>query len=182
MYNFAGEYIYANSHTSPKNHSVCEQMAILLATSSFKTNALIVFSMNLICSAPLYKLFFTDENEMVIPVILPFIDPETPNGFYINLANQLFICAYGVITIPATELITCVLKNTISVSAAVIENTLLEFEGLLMENEELSSKRSWQFRNIVLKILDYERCGLIFWTSVCNNRAQKRLNPCYSIQ
>lgn len=40
-------------------------------------------------------------------------------------------CVYGAVIIPATELITCVLKNTASATAAIIENSLQEFEDSL---------------------------------------------------
>lgn len=116
-----------------------------------------VFSMFLTCCAPLYKIFFTDEYEMIIPVVLPFIDPETKYGFYINLGNQLVSCAYGLIIIPGTELMTCVLKNTISVTAAVIQNSLLEFDNLVQQNEAFSMEYAQGFQNIILKILDFDK-------------------------
>lgn len=165
LYNFAGNCLYANSQNSAKTHEVCDKMAIDLLDGTIKITLLIFLSIEITCCAPLYKIFFTEEKEMIIPVILPFVDPDTQNGFYINLANQLVTCVYGVIIIPGTEMVTCILKNTISASAAIIENVLLEFEEMLQKSTEFSSKRSWQFQNMILQIMDFDRlvkCHPIF--------------------
>lgn len=160
MYNFAGDCIYANSDISRENECVCNEMAIQLIRSSIKIKMLILFSIFLTCCAPLYKIFFTDENDMIIPVLLPFVNIETQNGFYINLANQLVTCGYGVIIIPGTELITCVLKNAVSVTAAVIRNSTLEFSNEMQKNNTFSTQHTYNFRNIILKILDFDRFQL----------------------
>lgn len=133
-------------------------MAIELVTGTSKVLLLLAFSFGFITSAPLYKNLFTDEKEMIIPVILPFIDPETENGFSVNLISQLFCIAFGSIIIPAIEIVTCVLKNTVSTSAAIIENSLLVFKGCLKSDGNLN----WEFRNTIMKILDFNRCEVDF--------------------
>lgn len=157
LYSFAGEYIYANSEFSVENRNVCDRMAIDLITSTAKIIFLIFFSIFLAVCAPLYINFFTDGNEMLIPIILPFVDPETRNGFFINLANQLIIAFFGSIAIPATEVITCVLRNNILVAAAVIENTIKELEDVIAHCKGFSVDHHRQFQNIILKTLDFDR-------------------------
>lgn len=157
LYNFAGEFIYANSGTSSKNHRVCNRMAIYLLSGSIKISLLMLFSVSLCVFPPLYKIFFTEKNEMIIPVILPYIDPDTKKGFYINLANQMVTCVYGTVIIPATELITCVLKNTVTSTAAIIENSLQEFEDSLQHTTIFSNKHALQFQNLILKMIDFDK-------------------------
>lgn len=157
LYNFSGKYVYENSRTSAENHCVCDEMAIELATSSTKICLIMIFANSLATVAPIYKLIYTDEKELVIPIILPFVDPDTEHGFYLNLANQLVICLYGIIIIPATELITCVLKNTIATIASVVDNSLQEFTKTLKQNKTFSAEQNQNFKNILLQILDFNR-------------------------
>lgn len=162
LYNFAGHFIYANSKSSLRNHSVCDRMAIDLLFSSLKTNTLLVFSISLSVCVPMYKMFYTDEREMFIPVILPFVDPDTENGFYLNLASQLITASFGAIAIPAIELVTCVLKNNVLATAAVVNNSILELKNQMESDGLFTMDRMWKFRNIILKTLDFDRFVQIF--------------------
>lgn len=130
LYNFAGHFIYANSKSSLRNHSVCDRMAIDLLFSSLKTNTF---------------------------VILPFVDPDTENGFYLNLANQLITASFGAIAVPAIELVTCVLKNNVLATAAVVKNSILELKNQMESDGLFAMDRMWKFRNIILKTLDFDR-------------------------
>lgn len=42
-------------------------------------------------------------------------------------------------------------------TAAVIENALLEFKCMARKQKHFSIKCAWEFRNIILKILDFDR-------------------------
>lgn len=156
MYNFAGDYIYTSIKTSPEN-KVCDKMAIDLIVSSFKIMNLIFFAMTLSCSGPFYKLILKNEKELIIPVILPFVDPETEHGFYINFCYQIVSCVYGLILIPGSELITQILKNNILVTATVIENSFEGFGRQLEDDMKFSLAHTLELRNILLKIIDFNR-------------------------
>lgn len=157
LYNFGADYIYAKSNSSPKNYDICNRMAIHLITNTSKVITIVLVSFSLMICAPFYKTVFTDDNEMIIPVILPIIDPETTNGFQINFIYQLFSIFCGSLIIPMNEIFTCVLKNNVTVAAAVFENSLREFKIRLVKNRKLSKEFSAEFRNIILKILDFDR-------------------------
>lgn len=157
MYNFAGKYIYANNNGSKKYNEICDRMANHLIMTSIKVNLLVLFSYNISVIAPLYKIYFTDEKEMIIPVILPFIDPDSDIGFNINLLSQNITCVCALFIVPGTELVTCILKNTILAIAAIIDNTLTEFKVRLKTDKVFSTKNAPEFGNIVLKIIDYDR-------------------------
>lgn len=157
LYNFGADFIYAKHDNSRKNHDVCDDMAIYLIACSIRVNMLIFLSYALAIGAPLYKTLFTDENEMILPVILPFIDPDTQNGFNINYTYQLIICIFGGFVVPGCELVTCVLKNNVTVTSAAIANALTEFEIQLGKGNDPSQRFNLEFRNIILKILDFDR-------------------------
>lgn len=132
-------------------------MAIYLMTCTIRVNLMVFLSYSCLIWAPLYKNLYTDEHEMFFPILLPFTDPETDSGFTINLINQLISVLLGTFVIPGTEIVTCILKNNVTATAAVIKNSLLEFKSMVRKEKHFSIKCAWEFRNIILKILDFDR-------------------------
>lgn len=161
LYNFGGNFIYSNSNSSPKINSICDHMAIKLLTKSIKVNSLILFALYLTCCVPLYNIFFnksiSKENQLIVPVIFPFLDIESEEGFYINIFNQLVICLVGVITIPSIELGTSVIINNIEIAAELIANSLRDFERSIEIEDQFSKEYIWKFRNIILQMMDVDR-------------------------
>lgn len=99
------------------------------------------------------------QNRMVVVILLPFTDPTTQHGFMVNFIHQSMTVACGFLILPAVELVQCILKNTISVTAAVIENTIMEFNDQLKIDPSLafSNEMACHFRNIMLQISDFNR-------------------------
>lgn len=162
LYNFAGNFIYAKSGSTPKNHYLCDQLAINLFTRSVRISILILFSLNLTAIVPLYNLFFKSdsvgyEQKFIIEFLLPFIDPTTQRGFYINFVNQSIICMIGVVGLPYIEVVTCFMMNNITVSAAVIANDLEEFGAGIKNVDQSSAEFNWKFKNIIVQMMDYDR-------------------------
>lgn len=158
LYNFAGHYVYANSEISSKHYVVCDRMAIDLLSSSLKTNILLIGSIQVSVSIPLYKMLYTDDDEMLVPVIVPFVDPKSTIGFYVNLVNQVTTAFVGGIAIPAIELVTCVLKNNVSATAAVIKNSTRELGDRIKSDGLFAYAHLLEFRNIILMSLDFDGC------------------------
>lgn len=158
LYSFGSDYIYAKSHLSTSNHAVCDRMAIDLLKCSIRVNLLVLLSYALAAGAPLYNTLYTDKKEMIIPLILPFIDPNTQHGFAVNYAYQMITCLFGSVIVPGIELLTCVLRNNVSVTAAVIENAIKEYRIRLRRERKFCPDLTWEFRNILLKILDFDGC------------------------
>lgn len=166
LYNFPRDYIYGKSLVSLKNRYICNRMAIHLLTSSIKTSILIVFSLSLSIWIPIYMTLVLKKNKMVYQVILPFTDPTTQNGFMINFIHQLMTITTAFVILPGVELVICILKNTTLVTAAVIENSLIEFSNRLGGNQSVpfSNEMAYHFRNIILQISDFDRlmCSFIY--------------------
>lgn len=161
LYNFGGDFIYANSRISVEINSVCDRVAIDLVSKSFIVNCLISLSLVLAIGSPIQKIIFTGENALIMPIILPFIDFETKTGYMINTINHIAICALGATVIPGIELATCVIKNNISIMAEVIKSTILDFANAFKRIDRSTVEINSEFQNIILKILDFERFDLI---------------------
>lgn len=94
--------------------------------------------------------------EMTIPVILPFVDPDTKNGFFINLTSQLVTCAFGIIIIPVGEQVTVVIKNNILAAAAMIDSDITTLKKSLELDEEYNTL--WILRNCFVGNISFSQC------------------------
>lgn len=157
MYNFSGDFIHANSKASSKNYDVCDRMAVDLVTSTLKTLGLLLFALFLADCFPMYNNLFKNQKQMIIPIIVPFVDPDTETGYIVNAANEMVFLIFGPLVIFGTEMITCVLKNTVRTTSAVIGNSLEELADALSKNETFSAGHSWYLTNTILKIMDFDR-------------------------
>lgn len=69
----------------------------------------------------------------------------------------MFMCLFGVIGVPFQEIITWVMINNITLSSAVIVNTLSEFEeSIKREENRFSAELICKFRDITVKIMDFD--------------------------
>lgn len=130
-------------------------MAFNLLICVIRVTLLQITSLLLVSIVPMYNILFTDDKEMIIPVILPFIDPNTTNGFYLNVANQLVISGFGAFIVPGSELVSCITSNNLTVTAHMINNSLIEFNELLNEQQKFTKKHMEQFEKIVKQISDF---------------------------
>lgn len=154
IYNFGGDYIYAKSYSTPKNNKVCDEMAIQLLKNAVKVYGLVFFSLSCAALGPLLKYLITSEKELILPYIIPTIDPNTEEGFYITLTFQIPVYFVIMLGLPIIEVMLSVFRNNVSVAAAVITNSLKEFEEDILK---YSAEDSRQFRNIIMKIMDFNR-------------------------
>lgn len=94
---------------------------------------------------------------MLVSVILPFVDPDTDQGYYVNLAHQLYYGICGPFAIIGIEMTTCVIKNTTLVASDVIKSDLEELENVLRSDSEFTIQRAQKFHNIIVQIQDLHR-------------------------
>lgn len=138
--------------------------------SSIRVNLLMALSLSMTICVPLTRTLFTHEKEMILPVILPFIDPDTEKGFAINYVDQMITCIFGSCVLPATELMTCVLKNNAFAAAALIKDALNELTIRAKTEDDASEEFVHEFRNIILMILDFDRCVCVCRKFVVNKQ------------
>lgn len=61
--------------------------------------------------------------------ILPFIDPDTDKGFYINSANIAFIAFIGILGNIGSELMNCIIINNLKIGADVVSHALEQMDN-----------------------------------------------------
>lgn len=158
IYNFSGQYIYVeNEHRTVADTNVRDKMATHLITSSIKTLSLFNASLILMLAVPAFLIVVMRQDLLIVPVIIPFIDPESDVGYLLNVANQLIFCVIGTVSLLGIELSTCIVKNGVIAAAAVIKYELVKLDKILHINKEFTPERMQEFRNIVAEILDFDR-------------------------
>lgn len=160
IYNFVGDYIFNNSNVSAKTYEVCDRMAIGMVKTTVTVILILATGFSAGGFQPLMETLFSDDRILFVPVIIPCTDPNTANGFYINLGHQIVAGIFGFVIVGVVEIATCVFRNTFVTIAAVIENSILEFNDRLKEHQRFSLKMTLRFRNIIQKILDFY--GLVY--------------------
>lgn len=106
---------------------------------------------------PLYKYIFENAHPMTIPIIIPFTDPDTNFGYYINVSNQLFISFLGIIINIGIEFVSSMLVNNIWVGVSSIKYALHEFSDFIRREPHKIRDIKYRLRNILIQIRDLDR-------------------------
>lgn len=151
-------------------------MAIKLVISCVKTVFLILLSFGVVAMVPIYKFFYTDEKELLVPFLFPFTEIETQFGYYLNMAFQSMYGIFAAVMLLSTEIAICMLKNNGAIATVIIKNELMQLKNQLEMDDEFTDEHNWTFRNIILQVLDLNRFALISITIsikiFCTNTAQ----------
>lgn len=157
MFSFAGKYIYAKCNSSRSRYNTCNRMADQLIKDSIRTGTMVTLSMMLFVAVPMFLVIFLRQQHMIMPIILPFTDPESDDGFYLNFMHHIFFGTLGPCAIVGIEMCTCVNINAAMTAAAVIRTDLEDLELALHTNAKFTPERAQQFRNIIIEITDFHR-------------------------
>lgn len=154
--------MYTKYDVSANRHYICDQMAINLSISCGKTIFVTLLSFGLVGIAPMYKLLFTDDKELPLPILFPFTNLETQFGYCTNLIIQSVFGLFGVLILMGAEIGICMIKFNATISTAIIQNELMKLSNQLEMDDEFKVKHIWKFRNIILQVLDMNRFNLNF--------------------
>lgn len=154
---FAGNFVYQDSYNKAKlkiTHDNCARRLIKSAVGIMLT---IIFSSFPTVLYPVYLHFFENARPMIVPIILPFIDPETTNGYYKNICNQLVFCIVGLMGNVGIECISAFWVNNIEVSIETIRFELNELSDALLSDIGTELNKKMKLRNILIQMQDVDR-------------------------
>lgn len=154
---YPADYTYNNSAASPNVHKICDKFAIALLTNVSSRQSIILFCLTMFVVSPLYLTIIAHEKEMIFAFVLPFTDPSTDKGFYINFVHELILLLVPVPAIFGIELLVCMVNNSILVTAELIKESIHSLDESLRQDPEFTNQRSWELRNLILKIQDIDR-------------------------
>lgn len=154
---YPGDYTYPNSGASPNVYKICDLHATALLTNVIKRQSILLFCLSVFVIGPLYLTIIEREHAMIFAAVLPFTDPTTDEGFYVNFIHEVVLLLIPVPAVFGVELVICMINNSILVTAELIEDSIQSLDESLRRNPEFTNQRSWELRNLILKIQDFDR-------------------------
>lgn len=92
---FGGDFIYSNNLRGELSIILNKRANDLIQTTIYLCMTLLISCLAYIIY-PLYTLVFEGKHIMPIPIILPFLDPDSNLGYYPNILNQCMIAISGI--------------------------------------------------------------------------------------
>lgn len=118
---------------------------------------LIIFSMLATVLYPMFALFVLKKRVLFFNIILPFNDPESDHGFYMNFANLSLI---GILGIPGNlgiELMNIIIVNNLQSGAVIIKFKMDRFNKLILEQGEYTKEMQGLLRDILMGMQDLNK-------------------------
>lgn len=155
---FAGGNIYKDFYEDcNSNHlNVCNQCAIDLIKNTAKTIGILFFFMGMYVIFPLYALIIHNDLQLSCPIYFPFTNLQTTNGIILNILHQVFINGIGITANIGTEILTCMIRNTIWVCTMLICNSIEELSELLQNSESMACLIDLKFRSILIQVQEVD--------------------------
>lgn len=154
---FGGNYIYPVDGESEKLRKAQDEAATMMIRASLTILAAITMSSIVYVMYPMYTYIFESAHPMTIPIILPFIDPDTNPGYYLNVANQVFISFTGIFGNIGIEFISSMMVNNIWVGVSSVQCALDEFSEFIRQKPHETLHMKYKLRSILMRIRDLDR-------------------------
>lgn len=154
---FGGNYIYPLGSESEKLRKAHDEAATMMIRSSLTILAAITLSSLVFAMYPMYTYIFENAHPMTIPIVLPFLDPDTSFGYYLNVANQLFISFIGIFGNIGIEFISSMMVNNIWIGVSSVQCALDEFSEFVKQKPNATLDMKYRLRTILMQIRDLDR-------------------------
>lgn len=159
--NYVGKYFSVISNVSRSHRKLCDKMANQFLLNTSKTFLWLNISFTILVFIPIIVILSGNKDMMIIPIVIPFFEPNSIFGYYINLSNQLVFCFLGAFSTLGIETTTCMLKSYMETAAAVIQLEMEELSEHLQQNSTFTKKRTIEFRDIIVKIQNFDKLCLV---------------------
>lgn len=134
---FGFDYVYRDAYTDTNMKRTHDQSVYSLQMNAFIVTLGVVVSTMCFAIYPLYLIIFERMRPIIVPLILPFTNPqESFVDFLINCAHQLIICSLGIFANIGNDIISCFLLNNIDIATRTISCNLQAY-GQLLESRDL---------------------------------------------
>lgn len=153
---FGGDFIYPNHKEGSlgrlldirANKLILGAIGVLLVIST----AGLVF-----VTFPLCSFFIKGEMSMIVPLELPYTNPESSTGYRINLFHQVILAYFGLTANFGIEIISCLLISNLRAGVDTVIDSVNKLNASLKEKEKLTLDYSYSLRNILVQIQDLDR-------------------------
>lgn len=153
---FGGDFIYKKNRVEQLQPILKTQATILIKQTAV-IHGLILLSLSIVMIGPVYNYFDQGQRPILLPLLLPFVDPKPLRGYILNTGNQMIICFLGLCGNFLVEGINCMLVNNLRVGISVINYSLMELDSDISIHREFTIEMKLKFKNILVQIQDLDR-------------------------
>lgn len=154
LLNMTKTKIYKDFDEPAEYTAVCNKSVDRLFTSAAQDIGVIVVSMIVVTGIPMYQQVILHEHAPILPFFLPFTNPDTVFGFYINHVNHLFFGLLGYPAFLGFELVVQLLKNATWAQTTVISYNLDELQSANEKPTVKDVELSRRVREIMAEFCD----------------------------
>lgn len=151
---FGHQHIYPAGRTG-KLAEILNKRANGLIKNSILVIIVLLISGVLYFIYPLYVFFVDGVRPTPIPILVPFVDPETSHGYLWGIGNQAIIAAVGFVANMGIEIMVALLVNNLWAASDNIQFSLDEL-ALNVRRGRPVAVRQAQLRNILVQIQDLD--------------------------
>lgn len=158
--NFSGTYIYPEVNGTTRLHNLCDKSVEALLKEIISIQMIIVISYLAVLIGPMHAYIFNDIHVTPMGTRLPFFGENSEIEFFVN-CGLTYLCAfYALLGNFVIETFSCIINNTILLSAEMIQLNANELSERLEKEQnykQMSAENRALFRNFLLKIWDFDR-------------------------
>lgn len=152
---FAGLFLYKDRIPSTEYEKRVEKHSKSFFKSTIFEITFVLTSFTFIIVGPIYVFIFKGEYVIPTGVILPFIDPDSPRGFLLNVGIQMSVIFVGVLAITGIEGTTCMIVNNFEAMADLTCFSMKQFSERLRHGK-FDYADKMEFRDILVRLQDLE--------------------------
>lgn len=144
-----------------------DEHAMKMLTRSMLITAFSMWSLSFVITGSIYAYVVHGTYSIPSGSIIPFVDPNTGQGYAINIAVQSVMTLSGVVALVIQEIVSCVINNTFGVMSDMIAFNCRKFSNGLRQGT-FTNENGLELRHIFLQLLDMEQFigeinDLLYW-------------------
>lgn len=152
---FAGNYIYKDS-SNAKFQRMLDRRVLQLLTHVLIISGLLFTGYIVFESLPIATFLLTGKRTMVTAVQLPYFDPASDLGYYLNVINQTVLSHFIVFVNIGVDSTFAMIVNSMWAGVDIIRYSVDEMQHNFRQNGNSVEQRR-RLRNILIQIQDLDR-------------------------
>lgn len=155
LIHFGYKYIYTTERCG-KFANIMDKRANDLIKNTVRLFLVILIVAFLFIIYPLYLFLSKGERPWPVPIIVPFVDPDTDLGYFLCIGNQTIIGTTGILGLTSLEVLVLIMLNNLWTASDNIRYSLDELASNVRKGATITVRRA-QLRNILMQIHDLDQ-------------------------
>lgn len=153
---FGTDYIYNFNSNDRDLNDILDNRSREFIKDAIKLFSVILLSLLACTVYPVIAFVFLHEYVLYANLILPYTNPYTVQGFYVNTGNLLLIAFIGVLASVGMELLNLIMTNNVQTGVKVVAHQFDKLDKELHADSTFTPDKRYHLRNILMLIQDLD--------------------------